>query len=148
MDPSARAMRIAPRGKETVRSRSSSGISPVRISAMRLLCRAQCAREHIIQPSGLLEPDADAHELGRHAVPRGPIELPIVREDRVRAREGEVGAEAGALGARERVEEPPCCALAGEREREQPAEAAGGQSAARGVVLRGLPFRVEDFGDG
>ena len=75
-------------------------------------------------------------------------------KDSVRARQCEVGAEAGALGASEGVVERYRRAGARECEREQPAEAAaaaaagGLLAAARGVVRGGLPFGVEDFGDG
>ena len=46
-----------------------------------------------------------------------------MREDRVRACEGKVGAQAGTLGACERVVECLCGALPGKREQEEAAEA-------------------------
>ena len=123
---------------------------------MRVFGRLQSVSEHLVEPAGVLQPDADADERRRHAVLRRPVELRVVRENRVRAGEREVGAEAGALGARERVVERLCGALAREREREEAPEAttalaaAGQQQKApppRGVVRRGLPLGVEDLRD-
>ena len=110
--------------------------------------RLQSVREDLGQPASVLQPDANAHERRRHAVLRRPIELAIMREDRVRAREGEIGAQAGTLGARERVVECLCGALPRKREREKAAKAAAGRTPPpRGVVGRGLPFGVEDLCD-
>ena len=119
---------------------------PVRFGALCVFCCLQSVGEHIVEPADVLQPDANANERPGHAVLRRPIELGIVREDGVRAREGEVGAEAGALVARERVIERLCRPLAREREREEAPEAATGQTA-RGVVGRGLPLWVEDLRD-
>ena len=94
--------------------------------AMCIFGRLQRVCEHSVQRAGVLQSDSNAHERPGHAVPRRPVELAVVSEDRVRAREGEVGAEAGSLGARERVVERLCSALACKREREEAAEAAAG----------------------
>ena len=120
---------------------------PVRFGALCVFCCLQSVGEHLVEPGDVLQPDANANERLGHGVLRRPIELCVVREDGVRAREGEVGAEAGALVARERVIERLRRALAREREREEAPEAAAGQTA-RGVVGRGLPLWVEDLGDG
>src|SRR6266702_6062289 len=147
MDGSVPAACACAPGGGVCQNCSRSCIGVVGASAVRLLGGAHGARKHIVQPPGILEPDTDADERAGHAIPRRPIEFSVVREDGVRAREGEVGAEAGALCAREGIEEGLRCSWAGEREREQPAEAAAGQAAARGIVRGGLPFGIEDFGD-
>lgn len=113
--------------------------------AMRVLRRLQSVGEYPAQPVGVLQPDTNADKRPGHGVLRRPVELGVVREDGVRARERKVGAETGALGARERVEERLRRALAREREREETAKAAAGQTA-RAIVVRGLPLGVEDFG--
>ena len=116
---------------------------------MCVFCRLQSVGEDLVQPTRLLQPDANAHERRRHAILRRPLELGIVREDGVRARECEVRAQARTLGARERVIERLGGALPREREREQAAEAAAGRTPPpRGVVGRRLPLGVEDLRDG
>jgi len=116
--------------------------------AVGVFGRLQSIGENLVEPASVLQPDANAHERRRHAVLRRPFELVIVREDRVRAREGEIGAQAGTFGARERVVERLCGALPREREREEAAETAVGRTPpSRGVVGHGLPFRVEDLCD-
>lgn len=114
---------------------------------MRVFSRLQSVCEYLLQPGGIFQSDANADKRAGHAVLRRPVELGIVREDGVRARKGKVGAETGTLVARERIVKRLRCALTRKREREEPSEASAGQTA-RGIVLRGLPFGVEDFGDG
>ena len=131
----------SPRCDATLRPRICFG-------AMCVFGRLQSIGEDLVEPASVLQPDANAHERRRHAVLRRPIELVIEREDRVRACEGKVRAQAGTLGACKRVVERLCSALPSEREREEAAEAAAGRTPpARGVVGRGLPFRVEDLCD-
>lgn len=113
--------------------------------AMRVFGRLQSVGEYPAQPAGILQPDTNADERPGHAVLLRPIELGVVREDGVRARERKVGAETGALGAPERIVERLRRALARESEREEAAKAAAGQAAC-GIMVRGLPFGVEDFG--
>jgi hypothetical protein len=100
-----------------------------------------------VQPGGILQSDAYADKRARYTVLPRPVELGIVREDGVRARKGKIGAETGTLVARERIIKRLRRALTREREREEPSEAAAGQTA-RGIMLRGLPFGVEDLADG
>ena len=109
----------------------------IRFGAMCVFGCLQSVREDLVQPASVLQPDANAYERRGHAVLRRPIELPIMREDRVRAREGEVGAQAGTLGACERVVERLCGALPGKREREEAVEA---------VAVRTPPLRFAIWG--
>ena len=113
---------------------------------MCVFSRLQSVCEYLMQPADVLQSDTDADERLGHAVLRCPVKLVIVREDGIRTGECKVGAETGTLGARERIEECLRCCLTGEREREETSEAAPGQTA-RGVVVRGLPFGVEDLCD-
>jgi len=93
-----------------------------RLRTMGVFGRLQSGSEHGVKPARLLQPDANADERPRHAILRRPVEFGIVGEDRVRARKGKVGTEAGALGARERVIERLCRGRAREREREEAPE--------------------------
>jgi len=93
---------------------------------MCVFSRLQSIGKYTAQPAGVLQSDANADERSRHAVLRRPVELGIVREDGVWARERKVGAETGALGARERVIKCLRRALTREREREETPEAAAG----------------------
>jgi hypothetical protein len=142
-DNNNKRVQLDGRAPRMVRSRSSVGIS-----AVCLLSRAQGPRKHILQPRRVLQPNANTYERARHAISRRPIQLTIMGQYSIRTREGEISSEAGTLRALERVKERLRRAGARECEREQPAEAAGGRTAVRGVVCGGLPFWVEDLGDG
>lgn len=118
---------------------------------IRLLRGPKCDSDHVQELLRILRPNAQAHDIGRDAMARGPLLLEPVAEEHVRRREREVRAEARALRACERVEERVRGARRAEDDREEPAEPAArpaGERAPRGVVQRaGLPLGVVQLRD-
>ena len=96
----------------------------------------------------ILQPKTNPDQTSLDAEPSRPLQLPVVRQDRVRTGEGEVRAKARALLDLEGVEEGGRRALRlAERDRQQAAVAAAGVAAAVVVGAARAVLRVVDVLD-
>lgn len=111
----------------------------------RLLCSIESSKERRLEALDLFQSNADSDETRLDAEIVGPVELEVVRQQGVRARQRKVGPQTRTLVAFERVKEGLARFLRAESQGKQssvPALACRGESLSDPVVFRGDVSRV------